>query len=160
MQLGKKAGMAPRAFAEIIAGRLQHIAVVKSVDIAGPGFLNIRLDASAAGELARSIVESGAEFGRSDVNADQKVNLEFVSANPTGPIHMGGTRWAAVGDSLARVLEATGAQVTREYYFNDHGAQIDRFVSSVLARIDRKSTRLNSSHVAISYAVFCLKKKK
>ena len=135
MQLGKKAGMAPRAFAEIIAGRLQNIAGVKSVDIAGPGFLNIRLDASAAGELARSIVESGAEFGRSDVNADQKVNLEFVSANPTGPIHMGGTRWAAVGDSLARVLEATGAQVTREYYFNDHGAQIDRFVSSVLARM-------------------------
>src|SRR5690625_6646 len=115
--------MAPRAFAEIIAGRLQNIAGVKSVDIAGPGFLNIRLDASAAGELARSIVESGAEFGRSDVNADQKVNLEFVSANPTGPIHMGGTRWAAVGE-------------------------------------DRKSTRLNSSHVAISYAVFCLKKKK
>ncbi|HLS03993.1 MAG TPA: arginine--tRNA ligase [Actinomycetales bacterium] len=135
MQLGKKAGMAPRAFAEIIAARLEKTAGVKSVDVAGPGFLNIRLDASAAGELARSIVEAGPAYGRSDVNADHKINLEFVSANPTGPIHMGGTRWAAVGDSLARVLEATGADVTREYYFNDHGAQIDRFVSSVLARM-------------------------
>jgi len=135
MQLGKKAGMAPRDFAEIIAGRLKEVRGVKSVDVAGPGFLNIRLDAQAAGELARSIIEAGADYGRTDVNADQKVNLEFVSANPTGPIHMGGTRWAAVGDSLARILEATGANVTREYYFNDHGAQIDRFVSSVLARM-------------------------
>ncbi len=135
MQLGKKAGMAPRDFAEIIAGRLKDVRGVKSVDVAGPGFLNIRLDAQAAGELARSIIEAGADYGRTDVNADQKVNLEFVSANPTGPIHMGGTRWAAVGDSLARILEATGANVTREYYFNDHGAQIDRFVSSVLARM-------------------------
>lgn len=135
MQLGKKAGMAPREFAEVIAGRLREIDGVKSVDIAGPGFLNIRLDASAAGELAATIVNTGSEYGRSTPNAGQKVNLEFVSANPTGPIHMGGTRWAAVGDALARILETTGAEVTREYYFNDHGAQIDRFVSSVLARM-------------------------
>jgi len=134
MQLGKKAGMAPRQLAELLAGRLGEVAGVKSVDVAGPGFLNIVLDAAAAGELARAVVEAGEGYGHNRANAGLRVNLEFVSANPTGPIHLGGTRWAAVGDSLARVLEATGAEVVREYYFNDHGAQIDRFARSVLAR--------------------------
>ena len=134
MQLGKKAGMAPRQLAELLAGRLGEAAGVKSVDVAGPGFLNIVLDAAAAGELARAVVEAGEGYGHNQANAGLRVNLEFVSANPTGPIHLGGTRWAAVGDSLARVLEATGAEVVREYYFNDHGAQIDRFARSVLAR--------------------------
>src|SRR5690625_3909410 len=113
MQLGKKAGMAPRDFAEIIAGRLREINGVKSVEIAGPGFLNIRLDASAAGELAATIVNTGSDYGRSTPNAGQKVNLEFVSANPTGPIHMGGTRWAAVGDALARSEEHTSELQSR-----------------------------------------------
>src|SRR5690606_23469152 len=102
-------------------------------ELAGPGFLNITVDTAAAGELARTVVEAGAAFGRSTALAGQRINLEFVSANPTGPIHIGGVRWAAVGDSLARTLEACGADVTREYYFNDHGAQIDRFARSLLA---------------------------
>lgn len=95
--------------------------------------MNITLDTAAAGELARTIVEAGGEYGRSAVRAGRTINLEFVSANPTGPIHIGGTRWAAVGDSLARILQATGAHVVKEYYFNDHGAQIDRFARSLVA---------------------------
>ncbi len=134
LQLAKKAGTTPRALAEDLAARLGATPGVKAVEVAGPGFLNITLDAAAAGEIARTIVEAGAEYGRNDSEAGKKVNLEFVSANPTGPIHIGGVRWAAVGDSLARVLEASGADVTREYYFNDHGAQIDRFARSLLAR--------------------------
>ena len=134
MQLAKTAGVAPRAFAEALAARLRRIPGVAEVAVAGPGFLNISLQAAAAGELARSIVQAGPSYGRGDQLAGLRINLEFVSANPTGPIHIGGTRWAAVGDSLARVLEAVGAQVTREYYFNDHGAQVDRFARSLLAR--------------------------
>ncbi|WP_125776804.1 arginine--tRNA ligase [Antribacter gilvus] len=133
LQVAKKAGTTPRALAEDLAARLSATPGVKSVDVAGPGFLNITLDAAAAGELARSIVEAGADYGRNAQEAATRINLEFVSANPTGPIHIGGVRWAAVGDSLARILEASGAEVTREYYFNDHGAQIDRFARSLLA---------------------------
>ena len=133
LQLAKKAGTNPRALAEVLASRLAAVDGIKQVDIAGPGFLNITLDAAAAGELARSIVEAGEAYGRNEAEAGKHINLEFVSANPTGPLHIGGVRWAAVGDSLARVLEASGAQVTREYYFNDHGAQIDRFARSLLA---------------------------
>ena len=134
MQLAKTAGVAPRALAEALAARLRRIPGVAEVAVAGPGFLNISLQAAAAGELARSIVQAGPSYGHGDQLAGLRINLEFVSANPTGPIHIGGTRWAAVGDSLARVLEAVGAQVTREYYFNDHGAQVDRFARSLLAR--------------------------
>jgi arginyl-tRNA synthetase len=134
MQLGKKAGMAPRALAELVAARLAEVPGVAAVEVAGPGFLNIRLDAAAAGELARSIVEAGTGYGTNEAFAGIRVNLEFVSANPTGPLHIGGVRWAAVGDALARVLEASGADVAREYYFNDHGAQIDRFARSLVAR--------------------------
>lgn len=133
LQLAKKAGVPPRALAEELAGRLREVAGVAAVDIAGPGFLNITLDKGAAGELARTIVEAGGEYGRSQANAEHRINLEFVSANPTGPVHLGGGRWAAVGDSMARILEFTGAEVTREYYFNDHGGQIDRFARSLLA---------------------------
>ncbi|RHA38065.1 arginine--tRNA ligase [Cellulomonas rhizosphaerae] len=134
LQLAKKAGTNPRAFATELASRLGAVDGVASVDIAGPGFLNIRLDAAAAGELARSVVESGEAYGRGATLSGVRINLEFVSANPTGPLHIGGVRWAAVGDSLARVLQAAGADVTREYYFNDHGAQIDRFARSLVAR--------------------------
>ncbi len=133
MQLAKQAGMPPRDLATKLAERLGWVAGIAEVEVAGPGFLNITLDTASAGELARTIVASGAAYGTSTTNAGTKVNLEFVSANPTGPIHLGGTRWAAVGDALARVIEATGADVTREYYFNDHGAQIDRFSRSLLA---------------------------
>lgn len=134
LQLAKQARRPPREVAGVLAARLAEVAGVKSVDVAGPGFLNIVLDAAAAGELARTIVQAGAEYGRSNAGAGLAVNLEFVSANPTGPIHLGGTRWAAVGDSLARIIAATGARVEKEYYFNDHGAQIDRFARSLLAR--------------------------
>ena len=134
MQLSSKFGLNPRAFAELLSAELALVDAVQKVDIAGPGFINITLSAAAAGELAKAIVDAGAKYGRGTDLAGVKLNLEFVSANPTGPIHMGGTRWAAVGDSLARVFEAQGAAVTREYYFNDHGAQIDRFARSLLAR--------------------------
>jgi len=134
LQLAKAFGTNPRALAEAMAAELRSVPGVASVEIAGPGFLNITLDAAAAGELAKAIVEAGEAYGHGTDLAGSKINLEFVSANPTGPIHMGGTRWAALGDSLARVLEAQGAEVTREYYFNDHGAQIDRFARSLLAR--------------------------
>ena len=134
MQLAKRAGTNPRAMAELLAARLTAQPGIAGADVAGPGFLNITLEAAAAGELARTIVEKGEAYGRSDARTGTRINLEFVSANPTGPIHIGGVRWAAVGDALARVLQATGADVTREYYFNDHGAQIDRFARSLLAR--------------------------
>lgn len=134
MQLGKKAGMAPREFAQILADALAAADGIDSVEVAGPGFINIRLGAGAAGELARTIVEAGAEYGRNATLAGRSINLEYVSANPTGPVHLGGARWAAVGDSLARLMAASGAAVTREYYFNDHGSQIDRFSHSLYAR--------------------------
>ncbi|MGO1714148.1 MAG: arginine--tRNA ligase, partial [Ancrocorticia populi] len=134
MQLAKRAGMKPRDFADLLAVRLREISGVDSVEVAGPGFLNIRLSAGAAGELARTILTKGADYGRSDSAAGHTVNLEYVSANPTGPIHIGGARWAAVGDSLARILAFSGSDVVREYYFNDHGNQIDHFSASLLAR--------------------------
>ena len=134
LQISKKVGKNPREVAQILAARITEVAGVASVDIAGPGFLNITLDAAAAGELAKTIVEQGSAFGTNETLAGQTINLEFVSANPTGPIHLGGTRWAAVGDSLARIFISQGAKVVREYYFNDHGNQIDRFARSLLAR--------------------------
>ncbi|MEU4770671.1 arginine--tRNA ligase [Micromonospora sp. NPDC023644] len=133
LQLSKKVGVPPRELATALADQLGRAPGVKSVEIAGPGFLNIRLDAAAAGQLARAIVEAGEAYGRSDRLAGQRMNLEFVSANPTGPVHIGGVRWAAVGDALSRLLRATGADVGTEYYFNDAGSQIDRFARSLLA---------------------------
>ena len=140
MQLAKKAGTIPRALAELLATRLAGVDGVASAEVAGPGFLNIRLDAGAAGELARTILEAGVSYGTNETLAGRHVNLEYVSANPTGPVHLGGARWAAVGDSLARILTACGAQVTREYYFNDHGGQIDHFSDSLLAAARGQAT--------------------
>ena len=134
MQLAGKFDLAPRAFADLLAPRIEALEEVSKVDIAGPGFINITLNLASAGMLAKTIVDAGSSYGRGESLKGLKMNLEFVSANPTGPIHMGGTRWAAVGDSLARVLALQGAEVTREYYFNDHGEQIDRFARSLLAR--------------------------
>lgn len=133
LQLSKKVGVPPRELAAALAEQLGRAPGIKSVEIAGPGFLNIRLDAAAAGQLAKVIVEAGPEYGHSEALAGQKINLEFVSANPTGPVHIGGVRWAAVGDALSRLLRATGADVGTEYYFNDAGSQIDRFARSLLA---------------------------
>ena len=135
LQLAKGAGLPPRQVAGVLAARLAEVPGVKSVDVAGPGFLNVVLDAASAGELARSIVQAGATYGNNKSLAGHVVNLEFVSANPTGPLHIGHTRWAALGDALGRVLSAAGADVTREFYINDHGAQMDKFGASVLARL-------------------------
>ena len=134
MQLAKQMGMSPRDLAQILSNTLAAEPGIAAVEIAGPGFLNFRLDAASAGELARTIVSEGAKYGSNATLEGQKINLEFVSANPTGPVHLGGARWAAVGDALARLLEVSGAEVVREYYFNDHGTQIDRFSNSLLAR--------------------------
>jgi arginyl-tRNA synthetase len=134
LQLAKKAGLPPRQLAEQLAARLGEVPGVKSVDVAGPGFLNVVLDAAAAGELARTVVEAGEAYGRNEALAGHVINLEFVSANPTGPLHIGHTRWAALGDSMARLLRASGADVTTEHYVNDAGAQMDKFGASVLAR--------------------------
>ena len=105
------------------------------MEIAGPGFLNITVDAAAAGALAKAIVEAGREYGTNAALAGHTVNMEFVSANPTGPLHIGHTRWAALGDSIARVLRASGADVTAEYYINDAGSQMNVFANSVLSRL-------------------------
>lgn len=133
MQWGSKLAGNPREFANLLSAELAKEPGVEKVDVAGPGFINITISAAAAGELAKQIVLAGDSFGTGSDLLGLKMNLEFVSANPTGPIHIGGTRWAAVGDSLARIFEAQGATVTREYYFNDHGAQIDRFARSLVA---------------------------
>jgi len=134
LQLAKKAGTNPRDFAQLLVDELSKTPGVASVEVAGPGFLNIRVEAGAQAAVAPQIVAAGTLYGTSQTLAGHKVNLEFVSANPTGPIHLGGVRWAAVGDSLGRILTATGAEVAREYYFNDHGVQVDRFARSLLAR--------------------------
>ncbi|SEF26502.1 arginyl-tRNA synthetase [Amycolatopsis pretoriensis] len=133
LQVAKKAGLKPREFAEALAEAVSADDGVDSAEVAGPGFLNFRLAAAAQGDIVRQVLDAGAAYGRGDALAGTKINLEFVSANPTGPIHLGGTRWAAVGDALGRVLGAQGGDVTREYYFNDAGAQIDRFVRSLIA---------------------------
>ncbi len=131
LRLAKAAGRPPREIAGSIATRLRPINGIARVEVAGPGFLNITLAAGAFGELAATIVRAGEAYGRSDTLVGQKLNLEFVSANPTGPVHIGAVRWAAVGDALARLLQACGAQVTREYYFNDAGSQIERFARTL-----------------------------
>ncbi|WP_026449221.1 arginine--tRNA ligase [Actinopolyspora mortivallis] len=133
MQVGKRAGVAPRELAGWLAESLAQRDEISSAEVAGPGFLNLRLAADAQGAIVRDVLTRAEEFGSGDLYAGLRVNLEFVSANPTGPIHLGGTRWAAVGDALGRILRAQGAEVTREYYFNDAGAQIDRFVRSLVA---------------------------
>jgi arginyl-tRNA synthetase len=133
LRLAGAAGLKPRDLAQVLADRLAANPAIAKADVAGPGFINLTLNKAAAGELARAIVDQGQGFGRTQALKDQTVNVEFVSANPTGPMHLAGARWAAVGDSIARLLEAQGATTVREYYFNDHGTQIDRFAASLLA---------------------------
>ncbi len=136
LQLAKGAGVPPRDLASTLATHLAAVPGVKAVDVAGPGFLNITLDAASAGELARAVVEAGAAYGTGTSESGRVVNLEFISANPTGPLHIGHTRWAALGDAMRRLLTATGAAVTAEYYINDAGTQMDKFGASVLARAE------------------------
>jgi len=131
MRLASSNSRSPRDIAELLATALRRIDGIKSVEIAGPGFLNIGLAAAAQGALVSTIAQRGVAYGRTETLAGQRINIEYVSANPVGPVHIGHTRWAAVGDSLARLMVATGATVVREYYFNDAGAQIDRFAASL-----------------------------
>ncbi|HEY3609901.1 MAG TPA: arginine--tRNA ligase [Pseudonocardiaceae bacterium] len=133
LQIGKKLGLAPRELAGWLAAGLADTAAIDSADIAGPGFVNVRLASDAQADIVRTVLGGGTEYGTGDLLANLSINLEFVSANPTGPLHLGATRWAAVGDALGRILTAEGAAVTREYYFNDAGGQIDRFVNSLVA---------------------------
>jgi arginyl-tRNA synthetase len=134
LQLAKRAGTNPRALADLLADRLRAADGIESVDVAGPGFLNIGVAAGAQGQVAAEIVAAGAAYGHTDALAGQRINVEFISANPTGPLHLGHTRWAVVGDAIARVLEAAGADVTREFYINDRGRQMDLFGASIEAR--------------------------
>ncbi len=138
MKLAKGAGLPPRELAQLLSDRLAESEGIARVDIAGPGFLNITVAADAQGQVAADVVAAGTTYGSSNTFAGERINLEFVSANPTGPIHIGGVRWAAVGDALGRIFTMTGAEVTREYYFNDHGGQIDRFSGSLLASAQGK----------------------
>lgn len=131
--LAKRAGMPPRDLAAKIVAALQDNTAIESLEIAGPGFINIRLAADSQGEIARAIVETGSSYGHIDALSGTAINLEFISANPTGPLHLGHTRWAAVGDAMARVLSAAGAAVTREFYINDRGVQMDKFGQSLEA---------------------------
>ncbi|MFG3620494.1 arginine--tRNA ligase [Nocardia sp. NPDC047654] len=133
MQVAKRAGTKPRDLATWLADALAAADGVAAAEVAGPGFLNIRLAASAQGAIIERILAAGAAYGTAETLKGTRINLEFVSANPTGPVHLGGTRWASVGDALGRILAAQGADVVREYYFNDHGAQIDRFAASLVA---------------------------
>jgi arginyl-tRNA synthetase len=133
LQLGKKVGANSRELAGWLAESLADQDGIASAEIAGPGFVNLRIEASAQGVIVNNILAAGPNYGDSETLKGQNINLEFVSANPTGPIHIGGTRWAAVGDALGRLLSTQGAHVVREYYFNDHGTQIDRFANSLIA---------------------------
>ena len=133
MVLAKRVQRPPREIAEALASELGGYAGIAQVDVAGPGFVNITLEAASHAEVARTVVEAGPDYGVGEALAGTKVNVEFISANPTGPLHLGHTRWAAVGDAIARVLRAAGADVAREFYINDRGVQMDRFGASVMA---------------------------
>ena len=133
LQLAKPAGKNPREVAELLKKDLEKLAEVASVDIAGPGFINIKLNRASQADLVRTILSAKESYGKSTALAGVKINLEFISANPTGPLHLGHTRWAAVGDALGRVLSAAGADVVREFYINDRGNQMDLFGQSVQA---------------------------
>lgn len=131
MRLAKPAGQPPRAVAETLAAQLRGRAGIADVSVAGPGFLNLTLDTAAQGVIAADVLAQGSQYGHTDTLAGTHINVEYISANPTGPLHLGHTRWAAVGDALARVLAAAGAEVTREFYINDRGVQMDRFGESL-----------------------------
>ena len=133
LQLAKAAGKSPREVAELLRTDIAELPEVSAVDIAGPGFINITLNRSSQAELVRTILSAPTTYGTGDALAGISINLEFISANPTGPLHLGHTRWAAVGDALGRVLSAAGANVTREFYINDRGNQMELFGQSVEA---------------------------
>ena len=133
LQLAKKAGTNPRALAELVRAGLLETDGVAEVEIAGPGFLNVTVEAGAQGQVAADVVAAGSAYGRGDALAGLAIDVEFISANPTGPLHLGHTRWAVLGDALGRVLSAAGAEVTREFYINDRGVQMNHFADSLVA---------------------------
>lgn len=133
MRIAKQVGVPPRELAQWIAEELRTKDGIEAADVAGPGFVNVRLATKALGGILEDVLGQKESYGTGKELQGTAINLEFVSANPTGPLHLGATRWAAVGDALGRILQARGANVTREYYFNDAGAQIDRFVASLKA---------------------------
>lgn len=133
LQVAKGSGRPPREIAELLKKSLESLDEVASVEVAGPGFINVTLNRASAAEVVRQIIKAGEKFGSGSALAGVNINLEFISANPTGPLHLGHTRWAAVGDALGRVLSAAGASVTREFYINDRGNQMDLFGASVRA---------------------------
>jgi arginyl-tRNA synthetase len=143
LRTAKKAGVPPRELAGWLAEALSARNGIESAEIAGPGFINLRLAADAQGAIVGDVLQAGDAYGTGDELSSRNINLEFVSANPTGPLHLGHTRWAAVGDALGRVLAARGGKVTREYYFNDAGGQIDRFVDSLIAAAKGEPTPEN-----------------
>ncbi len=143
MKLAKPLGANPGELAAELADGIRTIPGVEGVEVAGPGFINIRLDAAAAGAVVKTIVEQGERYGHNDALHGETINLEFVSANPTGPLHIGHTRWAALGDSIARVLTASGAHMVSEFYINDAGNQMDNFGASVLAALRGEPTPEN-----------------
>ena len=156
LTLAKAANLQPRVIAEVIIKTLNENnllvpAGISKVEIAGPGFINITLESASQGSVVIEILTAGKKYGQGQSLAGKKINLEFVSANPTGPIHLGHTRWAAVGDSLGRVLSAAGAQVSREFYVNDRGNQMDLFGQSLRAAalgIDRPENGYHGEYIA------------
>ena len=156
LALAKAANLQPRVIAEVISKTLNEnnlfaSAGISKVEIAGPGFINITLESASQGSVVVEILTAGKKYGQGQSLAGKKINLEFVSANPTGPIHLGHTRWAAVGDSLGRVLSAAGAQVSREFYINDRGNQMDLFGQSLRSAalgIDRPENGYHGEYIA------------
>ncbi len=135
--LGKACGQNPRELADKLATRLRDDGRIANIDIAGPGFLNLHLNTPIWHEFLTALLRDGADFGRSDLGTGQKVNVEYVSANPTGPLHIGHTRGAVFGDALANLLAFVGYDVTREYYINDAGAQVDVLVRSIYPHYEK-----------------------
>ena len=146
LQVAKGSGKSPREIAELLKRDLERLADVAAVEIAGPGFINITLERASQGEVVREILCAGVGYGASNVLAGVRINLEFISANPTGPIHLGHTRWAAVGDALGRTLSAAGAAVTREFYINDRGKQMELFGQSLRAAAADEETPEGGYH--------------
>lgn len=148
LMVSKSAGKNPREVAQLLVDELSKNPGIKKVDIAGPGFLNFKLDSASLGELAKSILEQADKYGHTKTLNNETINIEFISANPTGPLHLGHTRWAAVGDAIARVLAASGAKVVREFYINDRGAQLDKFGVSICAAANNEAIPEDGYHGA------------
>ena len=148
LMVAKPAGVNPREVAQLLVDELSKNAAFKKVEIAGPGFLNFTLESASLGEVVRTIIKEANKYGHTNTLQGQNINVEFISANPTGPLHLGHTRWAAVGDALARVLVASGAKVAREFYINDRGTQIDKFGISICAAANNEAIPEDGYHGA------------